>query len=588
MARIPQDIVDRVRDTSDIHDVVSQYVDLKRRGVNYFGLCPFHGEKTPSFSVAPAKQIYHCFGCGSGGNVFSFLMEYQKIPFPEAVKSLADRYNIPIQYEEGDGSSELFSALYELHEIAVNIYQQNLFSQPGEKALTYLKERGLTEDILKQFKIGLALDSWNQLVNECTGKGFTQSQIIKSGLFAKSDKGTFDRFRSRIMFPIFHPSGKPIAFGGRVFDSDDPAKYMNSPETPLYKKSDVLYGLQASRDAIRKAEYAILVEGYMDFLQFYQAGIHPTVAVSGTAMTTRHAVTLGRITKKVILLYDGDQAGGQATIRAGWVLMKAGLEPIVVRPPSGKDPDDWIRENEKQEIMSALQSPFSFIDFHLMFHQGTELEGAERRQYIQDLARETRNIQDGIARNDLIHIISEKLRVNEDDLIRAMKSQRLSPVYTEDSDESPGKEQLVFTSQGDRAQIELIQLMVHEDDSTQSYVKENVSLEYFTTPLLKKIAGYILDEKLSVETAAIIEYFQDKNERDSVTQILFADTQNIPPEQIVSDCLKILKSIPLKEKIHSLRTLIREKESKGEDPQKELNEVVKLHQELNEIKFYTY
>ena len=177
------------------------------------------------------------------------------------------------------------------------------------------------------------------------------------------------------------------------------------------------------------------------------------------------------------------------------------------------------------------------------------------------------------------------MRVNEDDLIRAMKSQRLSPVYTEDSDESPGKEQLVFTSQGDRAQIELIQLMVHEDDSTQSYVKENVSLEYFTTPLLKKIAGYILDEKLSVETAAIIEYFQDKNERDSVTQILFADTQNIPPEQIVSDCLKILKSIPLKEKIHSLRTLIREKESKGEDPQKELNEVVKLHQELNEIKF---
>jgi DNA primase len=583
MARIPQDIVDRVRDTSDIHDVVSQYVDLKRRGVNYFGLCPFHGEKTPSFSVAPAKQIYHCFGCGSGGNVFSFLMEYQKITFPEAIKSLADRYNIPIDYEEADGTSELFSVLYELHEIAVNLYQQNLFSQKGEKALDYLKGRGLTEDIIKQFKIGLAIDTWDQLVKTCTGKGFTQSQITKSGLFAQSDKGTFDRFRSRIMFPIFHPSGKPIAFGGRVFNSDDPAKYINSPETPLYKKSDVLYGLQASRDAIRKEEYAILVEGYMDFLQFYQAGIYPTVAVSGTAMTTRHAVTLGRITKKVILLYDGDQAGGAATIRASWVLMKAGLEPIIVRPPDGIDPDDWIRENGKQEILSTLESPISFIDFHLMFHNGIKLEGAERLQYIQDLARETRNIQDGIIRNDLIHIISEKLRVSEDDLIRAMKSQRISPVYTKGFDESIEKEQFVFTSQGDRAQIELIQLMVHEDDSTRAYVKEKVSLDYFTTPLLKKITGYILDEKLSVEIAAIIEYFQDKNERDSVTQILFAETQNIPPEQIVLDCLKILKSRPLKEKIHSLRALIREKESHGEDPQKELNEVVKLHQELNEI-----
>ena len=251
MVRIPQDIVDRVRDIADIHDIVSQYVDLKQRGANYFGLCPFHGEKTPSFSISPAKQIYHCFGCGTGGNVFSFLMEYQKITFPEAIKTLAERYNIAIQLENDNRSSELFSSLYALHDIAVTLFQDNLNSKKGEKALRYLTDRGLNEDTIKQFKIGYALDSWDQLVKKCRGKGFTQSQILKSGLFSQSDKGTFDRFRSRIMFPIFHPSGKPIAFGGRIFDSDDPAKYMNSPETPLYKKSDVFYGLQASRDAIR-------------------------------------------------------------------------------------------------------------------------------------------------------------------------------------------------------------------------------------------------------------------------------------------------------------------------------------------------
>ena len=582
MAKIPQDIVDRVRDTADIVDVVSQYVDLKHRGANYFGLCPFHGEKTPSFSVAPAKQIYHCFGCSTGGNVFSFLMEYQKVSFPEAVKTLADRYNIPIQYEEGEGGSELFSSLYELHNIAVKLFQDNLFSQRGESALAYLTDRGLTEDILKQFKVGFAMDSWDQLVKQCTGKGFTKSHINQSGLFTQSEKGTFDRFRSRVMFPIFHPSGKPIAFGGRIFGVEDPAKYLNSPETPLYKKSDVFYGLQASRDAIRKTGFAVLVEGYMDFLQLYQAGIHPLVAVSGTAFTQRHALALSRITQKVVLLYDGDNAGGNAAIRAGWVLLKAGLEPTIVRPPGDQDPDDWVRAVGRNDVLSAIESPTSFLDFHLEFHSGKSLEGAERRQYILDLMREIRSIQDGIVRNDLVRILSEKLMVDEHDLVRVMKSQRVNPVqYPDQTDQ--GDEIPKFTSIADRAQIELLQLLALEEQSTRQYVQENVSLALFTTPLLKKVAGFLLDEKLSVESSAIIEYFQDKHERDSVAQILFAETQNIPPEQIVSDCLKILKSMPLKERIQSLRIQIREKESNGDDPQKELDEVIKLQQELNDI-----
>jgi len=582
MGKIPQDIVDRVRDAADILDVVSQYVDLKQRGANYFGLCPFHGEKTPSFSVAPAKQIYHCFGCSSGGNVFTFLMEYQKITFPEAIKTLADRYNIPIQFEEGDSGSELYSSLYELHTIAVKLFQDNLFSQRGKSALTYLIDRGLKEDILKQFKVGFAMESWDQLVKQCTGKGFTKSHINQSGLFTKSEKGTFDRFRSRIMFPVHHPSGKPIAFGGRIFEVDDPAKYLNSPETPLYKKSDVFYGLHASRDAIRKIGYAVLVEGYMDFLQLYQSEIHQVVAVSGTAFTPRHALALSRITQKVVLFYDGDKAGGNAAIRAGWVLLKAGMEPTIVRPPRNQDPDDWVRDKGRNDVLSAIESPTSFLDFHLEFHRGPSLEGAERRQYILDLMREIRNIQDGIVRNDLVRILSEKLIVDENDLVRIMKSQRINPVEYPDRIEQRDKIQK-FTSTVDRAQIELLKLLAIEKDTTRKYVRENISLALFTTPLLKKVAEFLLDEKLSVESSGIIEYFQDKQERDSVAQILFSDRQNILPEQIVSDCKKILKSMPLKEKIHLLRIQIREKESNGENPQKELNEVILLRQELNAI-----
>ena len=583
MTRIPQDIIDRVLDTADIVEVVARDVDLKQRGANYFGLCPFHSEKTASFSVAPAKQIYHCFGCGNGGNVFSFLMEYQKITFPEAVKLLADRYNIPIQFEEGSGSSELFSVLYDLHEKATQLYQHNLFHDTGRKALDYFRERGLTEDTIKQFKLGFAADSWDQLVQLISGIGVSQGQVAKSGLFIQSEKGTFDRFRSRIMFPVFHPSGKVIAFGGRIFGAEDPAKYLNSPETPLYKKSDVFYGLHASRDAIRQAGHAVLVEGYMDFLQLYQAGIHSVLATSGTAFTSRHARALNRITRKVILLFDSDEAGGSAAIRGGWVLLKNGLEPVIVRPPENKDPDDWIRESGVSEVKKAIEAPVSFIDFHLDFFQGPALEGAERKQYILDILREIRGIQDGIVHNDLIRILAQRLKVDESDLIRTMKTQRAVRSYPDEAPDPDKHQPIFFTTREEKAQIELLRLLAHEDITIRKYVTKAVSEINFTHPLLKQLSGHLINAKLKVDTAAIIEYFSDKSERDSISKILFEVNQDISPEQIVTDCLKILKSKPLKERIQTLRAEIREKETKGQDPEVELNEVIKLQQELNEL-----
>ena len=582
MAKIPQDIIERVRDTADIVDVVSQFVDLKQRGPNYFGLCPFHSEKTPSFSVAPAKQIYYCFGCHSGGNVFSFMMDYQKIPFPDAVQVLAERYNIPIKIEKGEGTSELFTSLYQLHEIAVKLYQKNLFSEDGQKALEYLKARNLKEDIIKQFKIGLAFNAWDQLVKQCKNKGFTQTQIIKSGLFTRSDKGIFDRFRSRIMFPIFHPSGKPIAFGGRIHNSDDPAKYLNSPETPLYKKSNVFYGLQATRDSIRKEGFVILVEGYMDFLKLYQASIHPVVSVSGTAFTLKHASSLSRITQKVILLYDGDEAGGTATERAGWVLLRSGLIPSVVRPPKGTDPDDWVSSVGSKAVMSTIKEPLDYIDFHIDFHQGADLSGPERQNYIISLAGEIKNIDDGVIRNDLIKAISEKLNVNEKDLIRIVNTQRVNPEYKANTN-TDLDERIIFNNQVEKAQIELLKLLANNNNEIRHYVLEHVTIGLFKAPLLKKLADILFDKNLNVESSAIIEYFQDKNERDSVAQILFAEDENISFEEIVSDCLKILKSEPLKEKIFTLRGQIREKESKGENILEELSAITKLREELNDL-----
>ena len=581
MSQIPQDIIDRVRDSADIVDVVSQYVDLKQRGPNYFGLCPFHNEKTPSFSVASAKQIYYCFGCNSGGNVFSFLMDYQQIPFPDAVKTLAERYNIPISIERSEGDSELYSSLYKLHEIAMNLYQDNLFSNSGKNALNYLKDRGLNEDIIKQFKVGFAEDSWDQLVKKCKGRGFTQSQIVKSGLFTQSEKGVFDRFRSRIMFPIFHPSGKPIAFGGRIFESDDPAKYLNSPETSLYKKSNVFYGLHATRDAIRKEGYVVLVEGYMDFLKLYQSTIYPVLSVSGTAFTSKHANSISKVTNRVVLLYDGDEAGGNAAIRAGWVLLRSGLIPSVVRPPKGLDPDDWIDRSGKSEILSEIQSPMDYIDFHIELTRGDKLTGTDRQQYIINIAREIKGIEDGVIRNDLLKIISEKLGIEEHDLIRTINTQRVNVENYQEEDLI--EEKIVFTRQVEKAQIELLQLLISDDIDLRRSVLDQLNIDLFTTPLLNRLAKILFDENLEVESSTIIEYFQDKNERDSITQILFTKDQNSLSEEIVSDCIKILKSEPIKDEISALRLKIREKESMGEDPAEELKVITKLRLELNEL-----
>ena len=583
MSRIPQNIIDQIRDVSDIVDVISREIELKKRGSNYFGVCPFHDEKTASFSVAPAKQIYHCFGCGCGGNVFSFLMEYQKINFPESVKILADWYKIPIKIDTETDVSEIYSVLYKMNEKALNIYQKNLFQEKGRPALSYLKNRGINESTIKKFRLGFSFDSWNQIYKAVKTAGFTNEQIEKSGLFSLSDKGVFDRFRSRIMIPIFHQSGKIIGFGGRIIGKDDPAKYLNSPETILYKKSNIFYGIHTSKDHIRKEGYVILVEGYMDYLQLYQVGIKPVLATSGTAFTLSHSRLLSGMTNKIILLFDGDEAGAKAAIRSGWEILKNGLEPLIIRPPAGLDPDDWIQKSGISEIKKHLNNPTSFINFHFDHFKSQSLEGTERKQYILGIVKEIKDIRDNIIRNDLVRILSQKLKVEETDLIQLIKNTPLNRNFNRLKNSNEKTFNLSFNSVQEKAQIEILQLMANNDLEIRNFaIKASMEVD-FNHPLLKKLANIIKDSDSDITPAGMIQYFPEKIERDSVSEILFESDQNIDPEQIVKDCLFTLKSIPIKEKIRSLRAEIRIKESKGHDSEHELNEVIKLQKELNEI-----
>ena len=583
MARIPEETIERIRNTADIYDVVAQYVDLIKKGRNYFGLCPFHSEKTPSFSVAPDKQIYHCFGCGAGGNVFSFIVEHEKVTFVEAVQQLGEKYGIQVQYESGSASTEFFSSLYQAHHVAAELYHNTLYFDRGKAALQYLHDRGLNDDVLKMYQIGFAPDSWDTLSNKVKPLDMKNDVYEKSGLFVKTEHGWRDRFRSRIMFPIYHPSGKVIAFGGRIFNSDDPAKYLNSPETPLYRKSEVFYGLHKTRDAIRKFGTAVLVEGYTDFLQLVQVGVANVVALSGTALADQHAAQIRKFASKVYLAYDGDDAGINATLRAGYVLLQAGVEPLVIAVPPNQDPDDWVRNEGIGPFQEAMGAGIRLLLFHLEKKDAQNLSGADRSQLVQDILGEIARISDGIIRDDLLKSLAQELRVDEVEIIRLFKQQSRRKGGSTPSSKQTAMNKPMFTSAFQKAQLEIIRTLAFHFDEVFPVVKSALDFELFDEPILKKLGGLLIKEKTGVELSAVIDEFDDRQERELVSEILFDEVSPDDPVLIIQECLATIKGKLIKDQIKAARLKMRELESLGHDTEAIILEVAELQKQLQEL-----
>ena len=581
MARVPEETIERIRNTADIYDVVAQYVDLKKRGRNFFGLCPFHSEKTPSFSVAPDKQIYHCFGCGAGGNVFSFIVEHEKISFIEAVKQLGHKYGIQVDYQSGP-SNKIFSSLYELHNIAVKLYHNILFSEKGKAALDYLHNRGLNDDTIKTYHIGFAPDSWDTLSNTIKTSSFKDNVYEKTGLFIKTDRGWRDRFRSRIMFPIYHQSGKSIAFGGRIFNSDDPAKYLNSPETPLYRKSEVFYGLHKTRDSIRKFSTAILVEGYTDFLQLVQLGIPNVVALSGTALGINHANQIRKFASKVYLAYDGDDAGVNATLRAGYVLFQAGVEPLVIPMPTDKDPDDWVREEGVSAFQEAMGSSMSLLLFHLQKKDVKNLSATERSRIVKEILKEISLINDGIIRDDLLKSLSQELQLDEVEVFRLFNSQTRMKRVRADSEQSNTKDQ-PFTNTMQKAQLEIIRAIAFNFDEVYPSMKNIIDFQIFDEPILQKIGLLLIEDKKSKDLSAIIDQFENMDEKRLVSEILFDEMSSDDPQLIIKECFSTIKKKLIKDQIKQARIKIRELESSGKDTKEIIIQVTDLQKSLQAL-----
>jgi DNA primase len=582
MSRIAQEVIEQIRQTADIVDIISAVVNLKKRGQNYFGLCPFHNEKTPSFSVAPAKEIYHCFGCNAGGNVFRFLMEYEKMTFVEAVKTLGDRYGIEVKLGGDDRNQEELKRLRDFQSSASGFFEKLLGSAEGKPITKYLEGRGLTKDVIKDFQLGFAPDSWDRLLKLARKNGVPGKIMDKSGLFTRTKKGVFDRFRNRLMFPIHNPGGQVIAFGGRAMDQEDPAKYMNSPETILYSKSRVFYGLNKTQKAIRKAGTSILVEGYMDLLQLYQAGITNVLAVAGTAFTENHVHQIRKLTRKILLMYDGDSAGRNASVRAGYLLLRGGVEPLIVSVPNDLDPDDWVKQDGAEAINKKIKAAQPLITYHIQLSGVRKMSPGERSKFIRGMVTEVVGIQDNIFRNEIFRSISDEMQINERDLLAvADKEYRRRRGHRTKSDVKSNTP--MFASQKEKAQLELVKLLAGEDLTVRQKIRDSVTIDYFTSPVLKKLAEFFFSQYEVIKYGAVLQNFEAKDEQETVAGILLDLSVPEEVDRTINDCINSLKAGPVRKKIESARIKLREKEKSGEDVSDLLMEISELRKELNSL-----
>jgi len=569
MRRIAQETINRVLEEVDILDVISQYVDLKKRGKNYFGLSPFRSETKPSFSVAPDKNMWYDFGSAQGGSAVQFLVEYEKISFPEAVRSLAEKYGIEI-IELGDKEqNNLYDQLYEIHELACIYFENNLKDKSVKKAKNYLTGRNFDDNIIDKFRIGFAPDKWDNLLKELKDK-FDENLLKKSGLFSESKKGPLiDRFRNRIMFPFFSLSGKIIGFSGRSLSEEEDVKYLNSPETLLFEKSKIFYGSYQTLPNIRKQNFSILVEGQTDFLRLVEQGFDNVLATSGTAFSSKHAIALKKYTNRVILCYDSDNAGINAAIRTSYVLLQSGIETRVLHLGNGDDPDDFFKDNKnnKEDFRSLIKSathPVSFIITHKdILNQGA----ADQSKFLNECLAEIQLVPDTMIRNDLIKKLSNELGVIEDEVLNrftSLKQKKYNVISNKDMSDS---DILHYNSSADKAQLELIKLALHTPN-----LAKDMPIGLFSNILLQNALKVLIDNSdKDYNPGQILELIGGSPEQRNLIASLAIEAPDKSYESIIlSDCIATLEREPIKKDIALIRDKIRKIEEQDQSPDQEL------------------
>nr|WP_294678304.1 DNA primase [uncultured Blautia sp.] len=592
--RYSDDIIEEVRMKNDIVDVISQYVKLTRKGSSYFGLCPFHNEKTPSFSVTPSKQMYYCFGCGAGGNVYNFVMEYENYSFGEALSHLADRAGVElpkIEYsKEAREKAERRGTLLEINKLAAQYFYYQLRREGGQAAWNYLTGRGLTEETIRKFGLGYSDKYSDDLYKYLKGKGYSDELLRESGLFnVDESRGMYDKFWNRVIFPIMDVNNRVIGFGGRVMGDGKP-KYLNSPETKIFDKSRNLYGLNVARTTRRN--YLILCEGYMDVIAMHQAGFTNAVASLGTALTSGHASLVKRYTKEVLLLYDSDGAGIRAALRAIPILREAGVNSRVVSLKPWKDPDEFIKNEGAEAFEERLNQAMDSFMFRVrVAEQDFPMEEPQgQNRFFEQCAQMLLELSDELERNLYIEAIAREYRrfgVSPEDIRKRVNTLAIrgTPAEKRIQPRSGSPEQKKKESAADKAQkLMLTWLVTYPGIFDQ--VEKYISPSDFVVPLYKEVAQMLFDQHKEGESnpGKLLNAFTDSEEQREVAS-LFNATIHLENEgeqqRAFADTLLRIKEESLKEKnrtwdptdMNGLQELIKAK--------KELEDLGRKRQQLH-------
>lgn len=557
---------------NDIVDVVSRYVKLKRSGNNYFGLCPFHNEKTGSFSVSSEKQIYHCFGCGVGGSVINFIMRIEGLEFPDAVKFLAQQSGLPIPERQSNSqAAHRRERLLALSKDAARFYYQQLWAPEHAAVQAYFARRGLYRKTMNRFGLGYAPDSFNALLDAMQAKGYSKQELLDAGLASRSEKGSvYDKFRNRVMFPIIDIRGEIIAFGGRVMDDSKP-KYLNSPETSIFHKSRNLFALNLAKKT--KNDYLILAEGYMDVIALHQAGFDSAVASLGTSLTEEQARLMARYTKNIIISYDADGAGQAAAQRAIDILKRADLNVKVLRIPGAKDPDEYIKEKGADAYRRLIEGSENHIAYRLdTIAAKYDLQEDEQRVlFLRDAAQELARIDNAIEREVYIGRAAKMANISMDaiqiEVKRVMelrfqkkKNEIRREIRAPIASAQPKDRTLQFQNVKSARAEEGILALLFADQSLISYVRERISPEQFTAPALAEIYRDMLklQEQGSLFTAAAFEGQLTEGEMNLLSSIM---TQPVPTsrrEKALDDYIDIVRLQQLRQETTG--------KTSGEDP----------------------
>lgn len=567
---IPDEVVEEIRTATDIVEVIADYVLLKKKGKNYLGLCPFHHERTPSFTVSGDKQIYRCFGCGAGGNVYTFLMEKEKMNFPEAVKYLAQRAGINIP-EEKDFAEKNDSRepIYKINELAKSFFHYILKSLPvGVNAKKYFEKRGLTAEIVEKFQLGYAPPGWDGLINYFIKKGYSHQQLLEAGLIiARENKtGFYDRFRHRVMFPIWNPRGKVTAFGGRVLDDTLP-KYLNSPETKLFNKSNTLYGLNFAIPGIRDKNYAIVMEGYLDVITAHQFGITNTVASLGTALTKDHGKILMRYTHNIITCFDADAAGIAATVRGLDILQELGFQVQVLSIPEGKDPDEFIRRQGPEAFLELAEKAKSLVDYKLEFilkkHDSNTVLGkmAVLEEIMPNLAKAGE-----VEKEAYFQTICIQLNLSRDAIAGELRKYLAKQgKNTEKPDKIVKNRNNILYNAWFQEETQYLKLILQKPELFQR-INQEIGLDFFRFMPYRKILHAYSSQgaKAVYEPAWILTNIDDPDQADIISRLLMEEAPLDQVEIKLDNYIKRVKGLVTKDQQAQLLKKIADAEAKGD------------------------